>query len=96
MNMLSINVRGMRVGGKAAWSKGLRKRYDVDFISLQEIQVSGVSLGEVSAFWGYGGLDFDVVDASGRSGGMINVWNSKVFIKLLLFRIKISCLLRVT
>lgn len=81
MNMLSINIRGMGVEGKAGWVRGLRNRYGVEFIGLQESQVSGLSKSELRYFWGDGGLECDVVDAFGRSGGLVNIWNPKLFQK---------------
>ena len=59
----------------------MRKKFAVDFIGLQETHVSGMSSSEVSSLWGCGGLEFDSVDAVGRSGGLVNMWNGKVFKK---------------
>ena len=86
MNFLSINIRGMRVDGKAGWSRNLRKRYAVDFLGFQESQVSRLSFRDLVNFWGDGSLDFDVMDPHGRSGGIVNMWNPKVFKKLSSFK----------
>ncbi|KAJ0587120.1 putative Endonuclease/exonuclease/phosphatase superfamily [Helianthus annuus] len=81
MNFLSINVRGLGVAGKQGWVKVLRSKHGVDFVALQETKVSDIRRFDGSKCWGKGDYDCDSVEASGRSGGLINIWNTKVFTK---------------
>ncbi|XP_022014905.1 uncharacterized protein LOC110914421 [Helianthus annuus] len=59
----------------------LRSRNCVDFLAIQETHLDDVSRFDFHNIWGNEGLDFEVVEATGRSGGMFNVWNPKVFKK---------------
>ncbi|XP_035845770.1 uncharacterized protein LOC110943225 [Helianthus annuus] len=36
---------------------------------------------QVSAFWDNTSFDFDTVDASGRSGGLLSIWDPGIFVK---------------
>ncbi|KAI7756053.1 hypothetical protein M8C21_019782 [Ambrosia artemisiifolia] len=63
------------------WVRKLRKQFGVDFLGVQETKVSGVVLQDLVPLWGDGGLEFDAVDAVGLSGGLVTMWNPKVFRK---------------
>ncbi|XP_022041331.1 uncharacterized protein LOC110943908 [Helianthus annuus] len=82
MNFISINARGLGVQGKQRWVKELRVNNGVDFLAIQESKISDREVFDCSSCWGRGVLDFDMVEASGKSGGIISIWNSKVFKKI--------------
>ncbi|XP_022030902.1 uncharacterized protein LOC110931837 [Helianthus annuus] len=79
MNVLSLNIRGLGVSSKADWIRGLRVHHEVSFIVLQETQYVSMDSVDVGRFWGYGDHSFDWVPSSGRSGGLLSIWDSQVF-----------------
>lgn len=81
MNFLSSNIKGIRVAGKPSWVKGLIVKFGVDFLVIQETMISRDGSFDFHRVWGRNDLDFDMVEASGRSGGLANLWNPKKFSK---------------
>ncbi|KAK9063215.1 hypothetical protein SSX86_017085 [Deinandra increscens subsp. villosa] len=81
MNCLSINIRGIGGYGKASWIKKLKVDNGISFIGMQETMSSNILPGLVSAYWGGMGFDFDFVESIGNSGGILSVWDPKVFVK---------------
>ncbi|KAJ0683719.1 putative RNA-directed DNA polymerase [Helianthus annuus] len=79
MNCLSVNIRGVGVDGKPGWIRKLKKDFGISFIGMQETMANDVQLGLVSSFWG--GTDYDFVGANGNSGGILSIWDPKVFLK---------------
>nr|XP_043616057.1 uncharacterized protein LOC122587973 [Erigeron canadensis] len=82
MNILSINIRGVRGVGKGNWIKDVRESNGVDFLAMQETQSVGVSESCVRSYWGRSKMEWEVVDPVGRSGGIISVWDPGVFCKI--------------
>ncbi|PWA97953.1 RNA-directed DNA polymerase, eukaryota, Reverse transcriptase zinc-binding domain protein [Artemisia annua] len=72
---------GVGVAGKSAWVKGMVENYGIDFLAFQETSVSRVGGFDFSRMWGSSDFQSDVVEASGRSGGLANLWNPKKFKK---------------
>lgn len=81
MNFLSFNVRGIGGDGKAGFMRNLVDKHGVGFLAIQETHLSSFGMFDLHSVWGRDVFDFDIVDAAGRSGGLINVWNPKVFKK---------------
>ncbi|XP_022023673.1 uncharacterized protein LOC110923927 [Helianthus annuus] len=83
MNYLSINVRGMgdSVSDKPKWIKDIKRNHRIGFMGLHETPFANVSGINIPAFWGLAPFDFDFVDAQGRSGGIISIWDPDLFIK---------------
>lgn len=81
MNCISINIRGIGGNGKAGWIKKIKCDNGVSFIGMQETMSNNILPGLVSAYWGGFGFDFDFVAANGNSGGLISIWDPKVFMK---------------
>ena len=81
MNCISINIRAIGVCGKSGWIKKLKNEFGVSFIGLQETMVSNIQEGVISKYWGGLGFEFEYVDATGNSGGLVSVWDPKVFSK---------------
>ncbi|PWA85726.1 RNA-directed DNA polymerase, eukaryota, Reverse transcriptase zinc-binding domain protein [Artemisia annua] len=79
MNVLSLNIRGLGVPGKATWFKGLRKEHDVGFVLFQESGYANVSESILESYWGYGDFGFEVVEPVGRSGGIVSMWDKRLF-----------------
>ncbi|KAJ0469831.1 putative RNA-directed DNA polymerase [Helianthus annuus] len=81
MNFMSLNVRGIGSVGKPAWVKGLVLKHKVDFLALQESMVVNYENFDFALLWGNGGFEFDTVEARGKSGGLISIWNPRKFKK---------------
>ncbi|XP_022042309.1 uncharacterized protein LOC110944976 [Helianthus annuus] len=81
MNCLSLNIRGIGGRGKSGKIKHLKNVHGISFIGLQETMVSNISPGLVSNFWGGMGFEYDFVNAYGNSGGLMCLWDPKVFSK---------------
>lgn len=81
MNCLSINIRGIGGFGKDRWVNKIKSDCGVSFVGIQESMCSNVDANMVSKYWGGHGADFEKVDAVGNSGGIISIWDPKVFCK---------------
>lgn len=81
MNFLSINIRGVLDPEKAKWIKGIKRSHKLNFICMQETKVSDIELGRASSYWGNECLDYDFVSSHGRSGGLLNLWDPRLFTK---------------
>ncbi|XP_035838318.1 uncharacterized protein LOC118485908 [Helianthus annuus] len=76
---MTLNIRGLGVGGKGSWVRECKRVNEIEFLLLQETQCSYVNGINLVDFWGNSEFLEDHVDASGRSGGLINLWDKKVF-----------------
>ena len=81
MNFISINVRGIGVEGKTGWVRRLKEANGISFMAIQEMQCGNIGRYDYSRLWGREDVETVVVEPSGRSGGLVNLWNPKVFIK---------------
>ncbi|XP_021996297.1 uncharacterized protein LOC110893498 [Helianthus annuus] len=79
MNVMSLNIRGLGCSGKTEWVRGLRVHHEVHFILIQETQFSSLDTVDIGRFWGRGDFSFEWVPSAGRSGGLLSIWDSKVF-----------------
>ena len=66
MNILSLNIKGVRAVGKASWCKGLISKYKVDFMGLQESILGDPDKFDFSMVWGTRDCDVDAVGARGN------------------------------
>ncbi|XP_021995785.1 uncharacterized protein LOC110892964 [Helianthus annuus] len=80
MNVLSINLRGLGCDEKKDWVRNLRTSNDIGFVMIQETQLSSMDGVDIGRFWGNGEFLCEWVDATGRSGGLLSIWDSKRFI----------------
>ncbi|XP_076926283.1 uncharacterized protein LOC143589399 [Bidens hawaiensis] len=76
MNMLSINIRGIGVVGKLGWIKSLKENFGVSFLGLQESMCVNTHMSVLDK-----GFEADWVYSNGRSGGIVKMWDPKVFQK---------------
>ncbi|XP_022024330.1 uncharacterized protein LOC110924645 [Helianthus annuus] len=81
MNFGTINIKGAGGIGKAARVKGLLSKFNLAFIAIQETQFRDLSLSKIRRFWDSSSFEFSKVDADGRSGGLLSLWNPLVFKK---------------
>lgn len=77
MKIISLNIRGLGAVNKKEWVKELCKREKPDIIGIQETKMKDVSKQLVSKLWGIEDGDFVFVPATGRSGGLLLIWNTR-------------------
>ncbi|KAI3794371.1 hypothetical protein L1987_37001 [Smallanthus sonchifolius] len=75
MNILSLNIRGIKGGDKAKWVKELRLKNGANLIALQESLQAEVSERGMVNYWGNKNFKLDFVGAVGHSGGLICMWD---------------------
>ncbi|XP_022008089.1 uncharacterized protein LOC110907409 [Helianthus annuus] len=81
MNYLAVNIRGIGGEEKPKWISNLVKENKISFLCIQEVQVSNVDPIVVGRYWGKADMEWESVDARGRSGGLISVWDPGMFSK---------------
>ncbi|XP_035834024.1 uncharacterized protein LOC118482594 [Helianthus annuus] len=81
MNFGSLNIKGAGGVGKASEVKELRRKFNLSFIAIQETQFRDLPVSKIRRFWDNSDFEFSKVDADGRSGGLLSLWNSGVFKK---------------
>ncbi|KAD6455081.1 hypothetical protein E3N88_09787 [Mikania micrantha] len=78
----TIAVGGWVARTKVDWIKSLKLRFKIHFLAIQETHLVDTAKVPLHKIWGNYFLDFDYVNARGRSGGVLSVWNPKIFSKL--------------
>ncbi|XP_022007511.1 uncharacterized protein LOC110906725 [Helianthus annuus] len=81
MNYLAVNIRGIGGVEKPKWISNLVKENKISFLCIQEVQVSNVDPITVGRYWGKTDMEWESVDARGRSVGLISVWDPVMFSK---------------
>ncbi|KAL4651732.1 hypothetical protein ACB092_01G182200 [Castanea dentata] len=86
LRLLSWNVRGLN---------NPRKR-ECDIVCFQETKVSSIDVAFVRSLWGSPFIDWAVLDAMQSSGGVLLIWDKRVFEKLdvIVGQFSVSILLR--
>ncbi|GJZ03371.1 RNA-directed DNA polymerase, eukaryota [Tanacetum coccineum] len=81
MNILSLNVQGLGHKTKKEWIRELSIKNKINFLSIQETKMSGISHMDVKFMWGNSNYDFVFSESLGSSGGILCVWEASVFKK---------------
>lgn len=81
MNCLSLNIRGIGVEEKVRWARKLKLLHKATFIGIQETQLNDYTDINVNGCWDSSDYDFEGVNATGRSGGLLSIWNTNCFQK---------------
>src|ERR1044071_6777850 len=79
MNVLSWNVRGLGSDVRGPWLRKLKAEKEIGALFIQDTQFESLDTVELSRLCGRTVVDYAYVDAPGRSGGLITMWNPKVF-----------------
>ncbi|XP_075674996.1 uncharacterized protein LOC142644224 [Castanea sativa] len=82
LRLLSWNVRGLNNPRKREVCKNLLKEWKCDFVCLQETKVSSIEGVFVQSLWGSPFTDWFVLDTVQSSGGVLLIWDKRVFEKL--------------
>ncbi|PWA61144.1 zinc finger, BED-type [Artemisia annua] len=80
MKMISINVRGMGDSGKKGWIRSVIRDEHPDVIGLQETKCGVVDDIWIEDIWGDKGYGYSQLPAVGNSGGIILIWDARVFL----------------
>ncbi|XP_021980189.1 uncharacterized protein LOC110876323 [Helianthus annuus] len=81
MNFLTANIRGAGDPSKGEHVRNLKRNNKLGFIAIQETQMSDSSNIQVSNFWDNTQFDFDSIEATGRSGRLLSIWDPRIFTK---------------
>ncbi|GMP41576.1 hypothetical protein CsSME_00011624 [Camellia sinensis var. sinensis] len=77
MKIQSWNIRGIgRPEKRRKIKKSILER-KVDIILIQETKKSEVNIGLIRSMWPGDQFEFMTVDAAGRAGGLLCIWNPK-------------------
>lgn len=83
MNIITLNIRGIGEKRKMEWVRRLRNDHKLSMIGIQEtkLEESLLPFNDVSC-WGDVDCEFHQVFTTARSGGIISIWDSRVFSKV--------------
>ncbi|GJW03842.1 RNA-directed DNA polymerase, eukaryota [Tanacetum coccineum] len=76
---ISLNCNGLGKDSKKGWIKELIDRNSPAFIGIQETKLKDCDVFCVRSFWPRPYVDFIHSDSVGASGGILTVWDSRVF-----------------
>lgn len=81
MNCLSLNIRGMADQANVSWVRRLKMKYKINFVGIQETWISDYRRINTAGCWDSHEFDSAGVNSTGRSGGLICIWNKSLFTK---------------
>ncbi|KAJ9559867.1 hypothetical protein OSB04_005027 [Centaurea solstitialis] len=79
MKIISLNIRGLGKKEKSAWLKDLCSKEKPCMIGVQETKLKNFSFQLAANIWGNNELDYVHEQATGRSGGLLILWNTLSF-----------------
>lgn len=79
MNLLSVNTRGIGETYKVDWIRRLKSKHGVSFLAIQETQIMEAENIDVRGCWGSDNFGSSRANSTGRSGGLLNVWDRNLF-----------------
>ena len=96
LQLLSWNVRGLNNPQKREVCKNLLKEWKCDIVCFQETKVFSIDVAFVRSLWGSPFIDWVVLDAVQTLGGVLLIWDKRVFGKLdvIVGQFSVSVLLR--
>lgn len=79
MKILSWNIRGLGKKEKRRKLKKMLRDREVDFLFLQETKLKSTNNFFIGSIWGHSDFGYMEVDSVESSGGLLCIWNSKLF-----------------
>ncbi|KAK8595305.1 hypothetical protein V6N13_016680 [Hibiscus sabdariffa] len=79
MRVLSWNLRGMGSEAKISAVRKVIRDNRVDMAMFQETKKEKVTEGEISKMWVDDEFEFVVAASSGKSGGLLTIWDKTKF-----------------
>ena len=74
-------MRGCGEQHKIDWLRRLKNTQKPDFIGLQETRVTDSTTIDLEGAWGNKEYEMEFVNPTGRSGGIISIWDPQIFTK---------------
>ncbi|XP_023744854.1 uncharacterized protein LOC111893012 [Lactuca sativa] len=81
MNFMTLNIRGIGDSKKIEWIRKLKLTQSIDFICIQETRVSDFNNIDIVGCWGSTNYQCDFVNPTRGSGGILSIWDPRVFRK---------------
>lgn len=78
---MTLNVRGIGEEAKVNWVRRMKHLHKANFVGLQETQLIEYERIDTHGCWGDQDFNCEGVNSSGRSGGLLSIWNKDCFIK---------------
>lgn len=82
MKIFSFNVRGLGKKAKRREIKEMLKKNNIDFCCIQETKLGSMENRICNSIWGDRNYDWVCKEANGNSGGILSIWNDRVFCKV--------------
>ena len=82
LRLLSWNVRGLNNPQKREVCKNLLKEWKCDIVCYQEMKLASISSSVVRSLWGSPFLGWVALDAVNTAGGVLLVWDKRVYEKV--------------
>lgn len=80
MNIVSLNIRGLGETRKRDWVQSLCRLHKASFFGLQETHLDrSLNREMIRECWGDYNFEFAYENASGRSGGLVSIWDRNYF-----------------
>ena len=79
---MSLNIQGLAQKAKKDWVKELYVNNKVNFMSLQETKMEIIELFNIKMCWGNFAFDYVYSSSVGYSGGILCVWDPRMFRKI--------------
>lgn len=80
IKILSWNVRGLNEAEKRSTIKSLIHKWRADIVCLQETKIEEWSIQWIRQVWGNRWVDWAVLKSTCRSGGIIVLWDKRVWL----------------
>ena len=82
MNIMTLNIRGIGEPNKIDWVRKLKFTKKIDFIGIQETRVLDHNTIDKTGCWGSSNFQYECVNPTGNSGGIMCIWDPTVFQKI--------------
>ena len=79
LRLLSWNVKGSNDPQKRELCMNLLKEWKCDIVCFQETKLASLYSSIVQCLWGSQFLDWAVLDAVNTAGGVLLVWDKRVY-----------------
>ncbi|CAL0325442.1 unnamed protein product [Lupinus luteus] len=80
MKVISINIRGLGGRLKKKEIRDLVRKYNPDFLCIQETKILAVDHKLCLSLWGNDDFGWACLPAVGASGGILSIWNKAAFV----------------
>ncbi|GKA50734.1 cytochrome P450 [Tanacetum coccineum] len=79
MNVLSLNIRGVRDDHKRNWIKRLCCEHMINFVGIQETLIGNLAHLDIQSIWNKSQFDFSIKKPDGKSGDIVAIWDISYF-----------------